>query len=289
MNRSLLYRYAMPQNRCERFLPLEIFLDGSHDGSDSHHATRCRAANREAAETCRVIGAEHAASGHKKAPSLFRSPVTLDVEKLMAASGVQIKDARKEPADSIRDVLSYLSFAYGSAAQSLYDGDDKGEARWLSAAESFKTAHFDVWAKAFMEKTIEETLSGAHSFGMEYARWRKWASLPLNASLRNGDARGIPAYLRCGVRCVICLAQADSRIPVGVLPVRDCARRRAFRQRHFHAAKGGPPAHLAPYAQRRIGRCHVRFGYVNRCIPAAKCPVAHIDLVSTVVDQGFKN
>lgn len=117
MNRSLPYRYAMPQNRCERFLPLEIFLDGSPDGLDSHHATCCRAANREAAETCRVIGAEHAASGHKKAPSLFRSPVTLDVEKLMAASGVQIKDARKEPADSIRDELSYLSFAYGSAAR----------------------------------------------------------------------------------------------------------------------------------------------------------------------------
>lgn len=173
MNRSLLYRYAMPQNRCERFLPLEIFLDGSHDGLDGHHATCCRAANREAAETCQVIGAEHAASGHKKAPSLFRSPVTLDVEKLMAASGVQIKDARKEPADSIRDELSYLSFAYGSAAQSLYDGDDKGESRWLSAAESFKTAHFDVWAKAFMEKTIEEALSGAHSFGMEYAALAK--------------------------------------------------------------------------------------------------------------------
>lgn len=27
---------------------------------------------------------------------------------------------------------------------------------------------------------------------------------------------------------------------------------------------------------------------MNRCIPAAKCPVAHIDLASTVVDQGFK-
>lgn len=97
MNRSLPYRYAMPQNRCERFLRLEIFLDGSPDGLDSHHATRCRAANRKAAETCQVIGAEHAASGHKKAPSLFRSPVTLDVEKLMAASGVQIKDAERNP------------------------------------------------------------------------------------------------------------------------------------------------------------------------------------------------
>lgn len=61
-----------------------------------------------------------------------------------------------------------------------------------------------------------------------------------------------------------------------------------FRQRRFHAAKGSPPAHLAPYAQRRVGRCHVRFGYVNRRIPAAKCPVAHIDLASTVADQGFK-
>ena len=37
----------------------------------------------------------------KGVPALFRTPVTLDVERLMREAGVVAKNARKEPCDSV--------------------------------------------------------------------------------------------------------------------------------------------------------------------------------------------
>ena len=58
-----------------------------------------------------------AATGTAEAPSLFRSPVTLQVEKAMGEAGLLPATARTEPVDSIWGELGFLSQLYGHQAQ----------------------------------------------------------------------------------------------------------------------------------------------------------------------------
>ena len=52
----------------------------------------------------------HVERGMKGVPALFRTPVTLDVERLMREAGVVAKNARKEPCDSVFEEFELLSY-----------------------------------------------------------------------------------------------------------------------------------------------------------------------------------
>lgn len=93
------------------------------------------------------------AEGRSGSPSLFRSPVTLDVEQQMREAGVLPKAARTEPSDSAFLEFEFLSFLYGSLAAALEQVDVASEALWRGRIERFQTDHALVWLPAFMERT----------------------------------------------------------------------------------------------------------------------------------------
>lgn len=92
----------------------------------------------------------HAASGKESAPILFRSPISLSVEAEMRACGVRAGNDRREPCDSIWSEFAFLSFLYGFAAQTLFDGDDKRCAELVKKARDFMRNHGESWFSAFM-------------------------------------------------------------------------------------------------------------------------------------------
>lgn len=109
----------------------------------------------------------YVAEGKKGVPSLFRSSITLDAERLMREASVLPKNSRTEPVDSIWNELSYLSFLYGSLASSLYEGDGSMVSTWTERIDVFSEAHTHRWFKSFFERTIEK--APALSYGAEYA------------------------------------------------------------------------------------------------------------------------
>lgn len=98
----------------------------------------------------------HRALGAAGAPALFRSPVTLDVERQMRAAGVTPADARTEPADSVWNEFAFLSYGWGKVAEALDIGDVEAGRKWRDVATRFWRDHGALWLPAFMEKTIEE-------------------------------------------------------------------------------------------------------------------------------------
>lgn len=93
------------------------------------------------------------ASGQKGTPSLFRTPVALEVKKSMADAGVVPADAAREPVDSIWNELSFLAFLFGSRAAAVFEGDDEGSERWEQRCRCFWDAHGRVWIPEFMAAT----------------------------------------------------------------------------------------------------------------------------------------
>lgn len=87
------------------------------------------------------------------APSLFRSPTTLDVEACMRKAGVTVDDNRKEPADSIRNEFLFLSHLHKNLALALIAEDDSDARKWTLAIESFAEKHILIWLVPFMELT----------------------------------------------------------------------------------------------------------------------------------------
>ena len=106
------------------------------------------------------------ASGKEGIPSLFRSPITMDVERLMRAAGVFPRDARTEPADSVWDEFSYLSFLFGSSAQALSKGDETAAQAWVNHARTFWNEHARVWFEPFFMSVQER--APQQSYGVEY-------------------------------------------------------------------------------------------------------------------------
>lgn len=98
----------------------------------------------------------HCALGASGVPALFRSPVTLDVERQMRAAGVTPADARTEPADSVWNEFAFLSYGWGKVAEALEAGDADAEQKWRDVTTGFWRDHGALWLPAFMEKTIEE-------------------------------------------------------------------------------------------------------------------------------------
>ena len=95
---------------------------------------------------------EHGLSG---IPVLFRTPVTLDVERQMHEAGVAAKNERKEPCDSVFDEFEFLSFLFAKFAD-VTNREDTDEATiWESRVQHFLTKHAQVWLPSFMRRTQE--------------------------------------------------------------------------------------------------------------------------------------
>ena len=105
--------------------------------------------------------------GREGAPSLFRSPFQLDVERHMREAGVLPKDARTEPADSVWNELSFISYLYGNVAKVLHEDRVTDAVEWSARVVRFWDEHASKWLPDFMRKTIEE--APRLSYGAEYA------------------------------------------------------------------------------------------------------------------------
>lgn len=88
-------------------------------------------------------------------PALFRSPVTLDVERQMHDAGVAAKNERKEPCDNVFEEFEFLSYLYARLADALdREAADKVD-DWEVRANQFVHDHAHVWLPTFMSRTRE--------------------------------------------------------------------------------------------------------------------------------------
>lgn len=93
--------------------------------------------------------------GRSKVPTLFLSPVTLDVESQMRKAGVVPCDVRSEPADSVWNELAFLSYLYGVGAKRFAEGE--GDGRPSDELATFLSEHGRKWLPAFMKAVIAES------------------------------------------------------------------------------------------------------------------------------------
>lgn len=126
-------------------------------------------------------GFKYVAAGRPGAASLFRSPVAIDVEAMMAKAGNAPCADLNEPPDSVWGEFRHMSFLYGSMAVALAQGSKGGYDGFRSLAEEFCSAHFSTWVPGFMEKVRLETSSGSHSFGAEYGDMARLGELVSSA------------------------------------------------------------------------------------------------------------
>ncbi|NTU88286.1 MAG: molecular chaperone TorD family protein [Actinobacteria bacterium] len=102
------------------------------------------------------------ANGHVGKPTLFLSPVTIDVKKQMIAAGVISKKYRSEPVDSIFVELEFMKYLYAQLGKSLLEDDKAAQVEWLGHIKSFRENHFAIWAPSFMEATAKESTLAAY-------------------------------------------------------------------------------------------------------------------------------
>lgn len=88
-------------------------------------------------------------------PSLFRTPVTMDVERQMREAGVAAKNARKEPCDSVFEEFEFLSYAYAKLAEALHAEEGENAALWEGRIRTFEEDHVLAWLPSFMRRTQE--------------------------------------------------------------------------------------------------------------------------------------
>ena len=98
----------------------------------------------------------HVREGLPGAPALFRTALTLRVEKTMRESGVLPKDAETEPCDSAWNEWAFLSFLLGSEAASLEAEDEEAVALWRGRVADFVRDHAALWLPDFLTRTAEE-------------------------------------------------------------------------------------------------------------------------------------
>lgn len=97
----------------------------------------------------------HVREGLPGAPALFRTALTLRVEKAMRESGVLPKDAETEPCDSAWNEWAFLSFLLGSEATALEADDEDAAALWRGRASDFVREHAASWLPDFLARTAE--------------------------------------------------------------------------------------------------------------------------------------
>lgn len=109
----------------------------------------------------------HVERGLSGIPSLFRTPVTMDVERCMREAGVVAKNARKEPCDSVFEEFEFLSYLYAKLADALSDDDAEDAttavAGWTERLRAFEDEHALAWLPAFMRRTQELAEDGPYA------------------------------------------------------------------------------------------------------------------------------
>ena len=95
----------------------------------------------------------HVVSGAEGAPVLFRTPITLDVERSMLDAGVAAKNSRKEPCDSVQEEFEFLSYLFAEQAEAVRVGDEAALARRAQQIQAFLRGHALVWLPQFMDRT----------------------------------------------------------------------------------------------------------------------------------------
>ena len=125
------------------------------------------------------------AKGRAGVPSLFRSPVTLEVAASMSEVGFKPVDAT-EPPDSVADELAFLSALLATAAAALQGGEEPVAQNRLGKARRFWNDHPGQWLPAFMEQVQQESplRKGASPYGL----LAQWGALVLSVLSFLGNA-----------------------------------------------------------------------------------------------------
>ena len=98
----------------------------------------------------------HVEAGRDGEPALFRSAVTLDVEKAMREAGGLPPDARTEPCDSVWDEFMFLSYLFGSEAEALDADDAEAAEQFRGRARAFVGDHASRWLPGFFDAVARE-------------------------------------------------------------------------------------------------------------------------------------
>ena len=97
----------------------------------------------------------HVERGLPGIPALFRTAVTLDVERHMREAGVAAKNGRKEPCDSVFEEFEFLSYLHAKRAEALHCNDGERAAAWAQRIGAFEEEHISMWLPTFMRRTQE--------------------------------------------------------------------------------------------------------------------------------------
>lgn len=97
----------------------------------------------------------HVERGLPGIPALFRTSVTLDVERHMREAGVAAKNGRKEPCDSVFEEFEFLSYLHAKRAEALHCNDGERAAAWARRIGAFEEEHVSMWLPTFMRRTQE--------------------------------------------------------------------------------------------------------------------------------------
>lgn len=99
----------------------------------------------------------HVSMGAPGVPSLFRTPVTLDVERCMREVGVMAKNGRKEPCDSVQEELEFLSYLFAQQAEAVRTENKEALTSLNEQTQAFLRSHALAWLPRFMEQTCDLT------------------------------------------------------------------------------------------------------------------------------------
>lgn len=94
-------------------------------------------------------------TGGDGTPPLFATPSVHDVGTCMKHAGVEPRNAREEPSDSVANELSFLSWLLGSLARATVEGTSKAASSTFSQARDFWARHAGNWLPLFMERAGE--------------------------------------------------------------------------------------------------------------------------------------
>lgn len=98
----------------------------------------------------------HVERGLPGKPSLFRTSVTIDVERQMREAGVRAKNDRTEPCDSVFEEFEFLSYLAARWADALTREAEDEAARWEESLARFDVEHGASWLRPFMGQTKEK-------------------------------------------------------------------------------------------------------------------------------------
>lgn len=104
----------------------------------------------------------HVVDGKPGSPALFRSPVTLDVEREMRQAGVMPVDSRIIPCDAFWNECAYLAYVFGKRADAMQRSDKESLDKWTENASSFVDDHVSKWMGSFLEATAKCEEAGAY-------------------------------------------------------------------------------------------------------------------------------